>query len=617
MARGCRCRRGIKGKSVLRRRSVGVGMRAAVALVLLLWGVAAAAPRRGVYQVALDSHSSFSWTVDYAASSVHVEVHVPDVGDGWYAIGFSDYGDVTGADLCVLWADWRGKLHLQASPVAGLILKDGAVGEDGRLSVDSQQDCQGFRHVSRGNKTKFTFVRDFDTCDDLDYIIEEGTTHVVWARGRGPLFRLEGLNVSSNTGMQRVQLLKNPNPPTDLPADTWKHEILNSKVKVPGDDTTYWCKVHQLPASLRNKHHVVQYEAVIQPGNEALVHHMEVFHCEAPAQEQMPHYEGSCFSPERPEATQVCKKVLAAWAMGALPFTYPEEAGLPIGGPGYNLHIMLELIPTFANIRALHSRFFLDWVDSSGIRLHLSPTLRKYDGGVIELGLEYTDKMAIPPRQPQFQLTGYCITECTAVGIPQEGITIFGSQLHTHLTGIRVFTRHFRDGRELPELNRDNHYSTHFQEIRRLKRPVKVLPGDALVTSCWYKTVDRKNVTLGGFAISDEMCVNYVHYFPKIDLEVCKSSVSSESLQTYFRFLHEWEGQATGPHLGISDNYKAVNWTPMRAKVLHELYHETPLSMQCNQSTGERFPGYWENMPVTPILFPLPPPPRDCSPISK
>lgn len=44
------------------------------------------------------------------------------------------------------------------------------------------------------------------------------------------------------------------------------------------------------------------------------------------------------------------------------------------------------------------------------------------------------------------------------------------------VAGIQALTRHIRDGRELPELNRDNHYSTHFQEIRLLKRPVRVLP---------------------------------------------------------------------------------------------------------------------------------------------
>lgn len=54
-------------------------------------------------------------------------------------------------------------------------------------------------------------------------------------------------------------------------------------------------------------------------------------------------------------------------------------------------------------------------VDSSGVRLYITPEVREYDAGVIELGLEYTDKMAIPPKQPDFTLTGYCIAECTAV----------------------------------------------------------------------------------------------------------------------------------------------------------------------------------------------------------
>ena len=83
---------------------------------------------------------------------------------------------------------------------------------------------------------------------------------MVWARGRGPLFRLEGLNVSgaAQSGMQRAQLLKNTSPSPSHPSDTWHHEILNSEVRVPGDDTTYWCRVHRLPAALRTKHHVLQ-----------------------------------------------------------------------------------------------------------------------------------------------------------------------------------------------------------------------------------------------------------------------------------------------------------------------------------------------------------------------
>lgn len=102
---------------------------------------------------------------------------------------------------------------------------------------------------------------------------------------------------------------------------------------------------------------------------------MEVFHCESNADTKIPLYSGPCFSKKRPFKTQVCKKVMAAWAMGAPAFVYPEvcivfmqqscfkkknkkinyrynyihifvcpqEAGLPIGGSDFNSYIMLEV----------------------------------------------------------------------------------------------------------------------------------------------------------------------------------------------------------------------------------------------------------------------------------
>jgi dopamine beta-monooxygenase len=35
--------------------------------------------------------------------------------------------------------------------------------------------------------------------------------------------------------------------------------------------------------------------------------------------------------------------------------------------------------------------------DSSGITLHITSNIRKYDAGILELGLEYNNKMAVPP----------------------------------------------------------------------------------------------------------------------------------------------------------------------------------------------------------------------------
>lgn len=65
------------------------------------------------------------------------------------------------------------------------------------------------------------------------------------------------------------------------------------------------------------------------------------------------------------------------------------------------------------------------------------------------------------------------------------------------------------------------------------------IQGDALITTCYYTTTNRANITLGGFAITDEMCVNYIHYYPATKLEVCKSAISDSYLQKYFKFMRE------------------------------------------------------------------------------
>lgn len=60
----------------------------------------------------------------------------------------------------------------------------------------------------------------------------------------------------------------------------------------------------------------LQYEPVVTAGNEALVHHMEVFQCTAQF-DSFPHYNGPCDSKMKPDRLNYCRHVLAAWAMGA------------------------------------------------------------------------------------------------------------------------------------------------------------------------------------------------------------------------------------------------------------------------------------------------------------
>lgn len=133
-----------------------------------------------------------------------------------------------------------------------------------------------------------------------------------------------------------------------------------------------------------------------------------------------------------------------------------------------------------------------------------------------------------------------------------------------------------------------------------------------MLTTCEFRTLDRTNVTLGGYAISDEMCVNYIHYYPRTNLEVCKSSINTNSLMTFFESMNHADLDATSPEKSVLENYHSIRWTPLTANVLSQVYHMAPLSMQCNMSSGARFPGEWDNAPQVHILQPLPPKKSAC-----
>lgn len=69
--------------------------------------------------------------------------------------------------------------------------------------------------------------------------------------------------------------------------------------------------------------------------------------------------------------------------------------------------------------------------------------------------------------------------------LPKSGIHIFASQLHTHLTGTKVVTVLARDGQERKVVNRDNHYSPHFQVRTSLSPASKAFCFSGLTSDLW------------------------------------------------------------------------------------------------------------------------------------
>jgi dopamine beta-monooxygenase len=127
-------------------------------------------------------------------------------------------------------------------------------------------------------------------------------------------------------------------------------------VKIPEEETTYWFAVRKLPDFLKKKHHIVkvkptfftiymwktestkymtnfiiidgllcivfvvlsQWEGALSHDGHGIIHHIEVFHCQLPADQVPVQFDQKAPSmSERPKGLESCRNVLGAWAMGA------------------------------------------------------------------------------------------------------------------------------------------------------------------------------------------------------------------------------------------------------------------------------------------------------------
>lgn len=85
----------------------------------------AGADGRRVYTAPLDDtgRTAIYWTVDYGSRTVKFEAHFAGSGNpfDWFAVGFSDRGNHSGADFCVMWVDWKGVTGMLVSVRIGTV----------------------------------------------------------------------------------------------------------------------------------------------------------------------------------------------------------------------------------------------------------------------------------------------------------------------------------------------------------------------------------------------------------------------------------------------------------------------------------------------------------------
>ncbi|KOC68651.1 MOXD1 like protein 1 [Habropoda laboriosa] len=386
------------------------------------------------------------------------------------------------------------------------------------LVTDTSQDVKVLGGSQNETHTSVIFSRNWQTCDPQDHRLTGDTIRVLWA--------LHPSDPELNTAIWpgdkrggRALRLKTPAPhaPPRQTQDIKHWDVkLNQPPVSDNVDTTYWCKIFKAPH--KEKHHMIGYTPLVEKENEDLVHHIILYECAStlPILGQHARIVGaSCYSPTMPLEWESCLQPVLAWARGSTGEWLPEHVGIPIAEHAEGSYYMLEVHynnPTMKKV-----------VDSSGVRLHLTPKLRPEEAGILVAGVAVSPLHLIPPRQKAYATAGYCTPHCTNTMFPEEGVNVVSVALHSHLAGRRLSLKHIRQGKELPRIVQDNHFDFEYQQSHTLEKEVKVLPGDELVAECVYGTLDRTKPTLGGYAASQEMCLAFVVHYPRTPLAACYS----------------------------------------------------------------------------------------------
>ena len=94
--------------------------------------------------------------------------------------------------------------------------------------------------------------------------------------------------------------------------------------------------------------------------------------------------------------------------------------------------------------------------------------------GILTLGTQGNPlALQIPPNSEKIDLKMTCYPKCTEKFIPDDGVTVIGGLLHTHLAGRAIKTSLVRNGTVIRDLLANPTYDFNYQFIMDIE-PVKI-----------------------------------------------------------------------------------------------------------------------------------------------
>ncbi|KAL5011591.1 hypothetical protein ScPMuIL_010142 [Solemya velum] len=454
------------------------------------------------YREQLDYSGDYVLHWGYDEDNVTFEVHVSTTG--YVGFGISRYGGMYPADVII-----GGVLHGNAY-FADFYTEDNAM-----PIMDKKQDWYLLFASENSTKSVLRFTRALNTCDEHDRQIDKEYVNIIYAFGKEDAADWNSLpyHGAHTRGHKRISLLE-PGRKMVLPADVKTHDIGNDRVEVPTMSTSYNCRIVKPPPT-DSPHHVIAFEPMIEEGNERHVHHIMLYGCEGLDL----FYDGYMFDcVDERVITGFCTNTYAVLTKGTGSYELPGHVGFSIGKPSDPQLFMIQIHYNNPDMKE-------GVLDSSGVRIYYTPTLRENEAGVLLTGMMSNPRnIIIPPNYKNFLYMGHCHPDCLEKGIPDghDSINVVAVTHHTHLLGRRAVTRHIRNGTELPPLAVEARLNFEYQGKLFVEK-VTVKKGDVIRVECEFDSTGRTSNTHGGYSTKDEMCLAQIIYYPKMTLDQCYS----------------------------------------------------------------------------------------------
>jgi hypothetical protein len=413
----------------------------------------------------------------------------------WVGIGFAEptSGSMPGADI----------LSFEVSD-GKVTMKDRWASAKSTPEIDLCQSSTLLQSYVNSTTLQAVFTRSLDSADLQDRVLNTNAgvfTRMIWAFGSTPQFSAHN---ALNRGAFGVYL----NGTAPIANPNWNVLSLNfQNYLVPAEDTHYGCISFDVPSD--KNYYIKRFEfnnSKTMPVSEP--HHMLVYACnDLGSNAEFNFYKNSasgCFQQE-----QTCTELLWVWALGVDSYNLPDQVSFPMGLNGAK-GILLQM--HYSNPTSAQGQY-----DNSGVNVFYDTVATQYLGGVLQVGDAQLDSSPLPARQSQIHMEYSCPSACTSQ--MSQKITIFGDFLHAHGQGSMLYSTITDSNGKTRTLNRIEYYDNMFEQITPVSDSLS--PGESLNTHCVYQTADRSSDVEFGLATSDEMCLEFVFYYPRFDNAYC------------------------------------------------------------------------------------------------